>query len=182
MTLTIEEKEHWKERISRKIDLAIETLCDEHDPNILVRVGWRADRLALESLDIVETHTRLHEIKVAKEALDREENTLLRKLGAELRILDCPSHDSCGLRNAIENMIQTRQRLHEKDLLAAEPLGRRILELRLEQENLLDTVWLATSEAQIKQLWSQVNEMLHQQPTNLQQHVLSLDPVPHNPT
>ena len=57
-------------------------------------------------------------------------------------------------------MIQTRQRLHEKDLLAAEPLGRRILELRLEQENLLDTVWLATSEAQIKQLWSQVNEML----------------------
>ena len=81
MTLTIEEKEHWKERISRKIDLAIETLCDEHDPNILVRVGWRADRLALESLDIVETHTRLHEIKVAKEALDREENTLLRKLG-----------------------------------------------------------------------------------------------------
>ena len=34
MTLTVKEKEHWKERISRKIDQAIDTLCAQRRRNM----------------------------------------------------------------------------------------------------------------------------------------------------
>ena len=38
MTLTVKEKEHWKERISRKIDQAIDALCAENDPTFHERI------------------------------------------------------------------------------------------------------------------------------------------------
>ena len=38
MTLTVKEKEHWKERISRKINQAIDALCAEHDPGFRERI------------------------------------------------------------------------------------------------------------------------------------------------
>jgi hypothetical protein len=81
---------------------------------------------------------------------------------------------------AVDNAIRDRQAVHEKELLALDSLGQKILGLQLEQEDLLDTVWLATSPVQIKQLWSRVGEILNQQPTALQQHALALEPIPDN--
>jgi hypothetical protein len=86
-----------------------------------------------------------------------------------------------AMRSAIDNAIGARQNVHEKEILAADPLGKRILDLQLEQEELRDTVWLATSPLQIKQLWSRVGEILNQQPTAFQQHALALPPVTDDP-
>ena len=177
MTLTVKEKEHWKERISRKINQAIDALCAEHDPSFRERIRTTSRQRAIESLGIAESQSRLTEIKSTKEALDSEEKTLIRTMATLVVKTEHQSDSPYWQQNAVDSAIRDRQQVHEKELLAADPLGRKILELQLEQEDLLDTVWLATSPVQIKQLWSRVAEILHQRPTALQQHALSLEPV-----
>lgn len=49
-----------------------------------------------------------------------------------------------------------------------------MLALRKEKEELLDTVWLATSGKQIKDLWQKVSDLLQQEPTPLQQDALAM--------
>lgn len=44
------------------------------------------------------------------------------------------------------------------------------------KEDLLDTVWLATSGAQIKELWSKVPELLGDPQTQLQHEALAIKP------
>jgi hypothetical protein len=51
-------------------------------------------------------------------------------------------------------------------------LGQKIQKLKREQEELLDTVWIATSPVQIAKLWSRVVELLGDSLTDLQQETL----------
>ena len=57
------------------------------------------------------------------------------------------------------------------------PTGREVLRLQHEKENLLDTVWIATSPAHIKQLWCKVNELLGDEPTHLEREALAIEPA-----
>ncbi len=177
MALTVKEKEHWKGRISRKIDQTIDTLCGEHEPGFRDRIRMTARQRAVESLGIAESQERLAEIKSAKDALDAEERALFHAMVSQVVKSAYSPNTLCSQRSAIDNAIRKRQTVHEKELFAADPLGQQILQLQLEQEDLLDTVWLATSPVQIKQLWNRVAEILHQQPTMLQEHALSLEPL-----
>ncbi len=54
--------------------------------------------------------------------------------------------------------------------------------LRVEKENLLDTVWLATSPSQIKELWEQVNALLELKPTALEEKALKIAPLETDPS
>ena len=74
----------------------------------------------------------------------------------------------------VDNAVARRQAVHEEELLAETEPGLRILKLRQEKENLLDTVWLATSSKQIKELWSKVAEILGDEQTPLQQDALAI--------
>ena len=65
----------------------------------------------------------------------------------------------------------------EADILTESELGRQVLVLRVEKDNLLDTVWLATSSSQIKELWEQVNVLLEVKPTALEEKALQIAPV-----
>jgi hypothetical protein len=67
-------------------------------------------------------------------------------------------------------------------LLEEHPLGRRILRLEREKEELLDTVWLATSPAQIKELWAKFAEVLQWEPPDLQKEALAIPAVADQPT
>ena len=51
------------------------------------------------------------------------------------------------------------------------------MKLEREKEELLDTVWLSTSTKQIKQLWSDVAEMLKVEQTELQKQAIAMEPV-----
>ncbi len=177
MSITVKEKEHWKERISRKINQAIDRLCAETDPGFRERIRIAARQRAVESLGIVESQARVAEIRTTKESLDAEEKVLIRAMATRVVKAEHCSDNTYLQQNAVENAIRDRQGVHEKELLAADPLGRKILELQVEQEDLLDTVWLAASPVQVKQLWTRVAEILHEQPTALQKHALSLEPV-----
>ena len=55
--------------------------------------------------------------------------------------------------------------------------GRIILNLREEKENLLDTIWLATSPKEVKELWTNVSEILDDNQTQLQLDALAIEPV-----
>ena len=60
----------------------------------------------------------------------------------------------------------------ENELLKDSAIGQEILKLRTEKEALLDTVWLATSNAQIRDLWNRVSLVLGDEATDLQQSIL----------
>jgi len=77
----------------------------------------------------------------------------------------------------VDSAVNRRKAAHEDELLAASELGQRILKLRQEKENLLDTVWLATSPKQIKELWSKVAELLGERQTQLEKEAMAIDPV-----
>ena len=77
----------------------------------------------------------------------------------------------------IEGAVTARARAMETDILAECELGKQVLTLRAEKENLLDTVWLATSSSQIKELWEQVNTLLELKPTPLEEKALTIAPV-----
>ena len=72
--------------------------------------------------------------------------------------------------------IARRQAAHQDGLLADDPVGREVARLGAEKEGLLDTVWLAASPAQIKQLWAKVAELLGEEPTRLEREALAIPP------
>ena len=49
--------------------------------------------------------------------------------------------------------------------------------MRAEKDGLLDSVWLASSPKQIKDLWSKVAELLGDEQTQLQRDALAITPV-----
>ena len=80
----------------------------------------------------------------------------------------------------VDRAVARRQTVHEDDLLLQSELGRQIVRLRQEKDNLLDTVWLATSPASIKSLWEKVGELLDDQPSPLQREALAIPTVGHD--
>jgi len=77
----------------------------------------------------------------------------------------------------VENAVKARAKALEAEILSESELGSQVLALRQEEDNLLDTVWLATSPSQIKELWEQVNALLEVTPTALEEKALKIAPV-----
>jgi hypothetical protein len=177
--LTVTEKEHWKDRIGRRIDKRIETISAE-DPSLLERVERDARQRALQSLGLAEQHARLDEIERQREALDREAQRIQRELLALIRgvaVSEIDAHAAYRYQCEVEAAVRRRQAVFEDGLLQESDVGRRILELRGEKEGLLDSVWLATSPTQIKSLWSRVTDLLGDATTRLQQDALAIAPL-----
>ena len=80
-------------------------------------------------------------------------------------------YSSPNLKHVDDRVEFTARHLEEEFLLKSE-LGRKIVTLREERENLLDAVWLATTNRQIKDLWSQVSNILGEKPTGLQKQAI----------
>jgi hypothetical protein len=177
--LTVTEKQHWKDRIARRIDKRIEAIAAQ-DPNLLERVKREARQRALDSLGLAPHQAQIDEIEEQEEALTKRKKQAQRAMLAQLRGVPPEDlndyyyhHDS-----EVEAAIAKRQAVHEDELLAENERGRKILQLRQEKDDLLDTVWLATSGIQIKQLWAKVAELLGDDSTQLQCDALAIEPVP----
>lgn len=177
--LTVTEKEHWKARIGVSIDRKIESLAAQQ-PTLLDSVKREAHRQALRSCGLADWQAELDQIDAQREQLDRRQRRIQRTMLAHLRsvpIEDVDEHTGYQVHHEVTQAVGRRQAVHEEELLAESELGREILRLRAEKENLLDTVWLATSPAQVKQLWSKVAALLGDVPTPLEQEALSIAPV-----
>ena len=177
MSLTIREKDHWKERINRRIDRAIESLYAENDPLFRSRIGEAAHKLTLESLNISVAHRQVEDIETERKSLEKKSDSLWKQMAETVNARES-EHDSVyGCRRVVEAAIEARVTIHEKQMLNADPLGRQIAQLLHEKDELLDTVWLATSSTQIKQLWSRVATLLKDELTPFQREALAIEAV-----
>ena len=177
--LTVTEKEHWKDRIGKRIDKKIEAISAE-DPNLLDRIHREARLRALSSLGLAEMQRELDEVEQQKSLLQKRERQLERAMLAHLRgvpVEDIDDYQAYGYEREVDSAVSRRQTIHEDELLVENEIGQRILKLREEKDNLLDTVWLATSPKQIKELWSKVAELLDDDQTQLQRDALAIVPT-----
>ena len=175
--LTVKEKEHWQERIGRKVEQAIDKLIAETDPTYRERIAEKAAKMALASLGIADLHQRRCDIEAEQKRLEQELTEVIQQTARKVMPTGDGSTSKWKNEQTIDAARSRRRGVHEQELLAADPLGRQVLGLEQEKEELLDTIWLATSGVQIKELWSRVSEMLQQPPTALQAEALKLDPV-----
>ena len=179
MSLTVKEKEHWKERIARRIDLAIEELQAAEDAGFYERLRKEADELTWSSLGLAALRLESQQIESELERLRERQ----RDVWAEMQssVSGVPVKDAgrpYSLSTDVQAAVRRRRLVHERELLAASPLGQKILRLEREKDELLDTVWLATSPAQIKELWSRFSELLNWEPPTLQQQAMAIEPMP----
>jgi len=175
-SLTVTEKEHWKERIARKIDKKLEAVA-AGDPGLLDRLGDQARQRAVRSLGLAELQAELDAVAAQKRELERRERRAHCAMLAVVRrvpVEDVSDAHPGSPPPEVTRALQRRQAVHEEELLAEDAQGQEILRLRREKEDLLDTVWLATSPAQIKQLWRKVVELLGEEQTALQKEALAL--------
>jgi len=182
MSLRVAEKEHWKDRIGKRIDRRIETLVANQEPRLLERVAERARQRAYESLGIEAQQRELEALRKQKDQIERRE----RRLRAEQRAVINGTSAEAELERGgyygsydheVEQAVEARSKALEAEILSESELGRQVLALRAEKENLLDTVWLATSPKQIKELWEAVNSLLEASPTALEDKALKIAPV-----
>lgn len=177
MTLTVTEKQHWKERIGRKIAQAIADFVDRQEPGYLERVTREARQAAIKHLGMTELLEREQLFEEQEKKLRQDKQELYRQLTAAARKVPLDEvqvdyHYHCS---EWERAIRERQTSEERRLLATSPLGEVVLKLRREEEELLDTVWLATSPKQIKNLWQGVTELVSGELTALQKQAMEAD-------
>lgn len=183
-SLTVREKEHWKERIVRKIDQVTEALLAKSNPTYRDQIESKAKEMAIESLGLAQLCKRWGELVAQEKLMQQQRN----KIGAEMLAIACgisPDgnryegryYSDTSIPYQVTGAVQRRQLVHQQELMAEDELGQKLLELEREKEELLDTVWLATSSKQIKMLWQKMSELFSLTPTAFQQEALDIDPV-----
>ena len=178
-TLTVAEKNHWKARLEARLDKKIEAIWAE-DPGLKERLDGEARQQAIVSLGVADLQTEYDRLEQEIETRQkRQEELCLRMLtvlgGAPLS----PNiyNYEYEANSRLEAAVKRRQQVILDELLQASDQGRRILTLEAEKANLLDTIWIATSPAQIRTLWTKLAEILHDDPTPLQREALAITPV-----
>ena len=146
--LSVSEKNHWKERLSKRIDKRIEAISAE-DPNLLERVKRDAHDRAMQSLNLADLQAEIDRLEREEEELEKRERVLNRTMLARVRGVPLETIDELSVyqsgkhNNEVQSAISRRQAVHEDDLLKESEIGRRIVRLRVEKDGLLDSVWLA---------------------------------------
>jgi hypothetical protein len=180
MPLTVAEKEHWRGRIAMKIERRVEALT-AGDPGLFDRIKAEARTRALHSLGLAELQAELDLLGGERKALDRRENLAKMRIVARIKgipVEEVPANATISYQfeQAVNAAVGRRQAVHERELLAEQELGRQVLRLREEQDNLLDCVWLAASSTQIRTLWCKVAELLGEEPSALEREALAIEP------
>jgi uncharacterized membrane protein YheB (UPF0754 family) len=178
MGLTVTEKEHWKDRIARRIGKRIEAIFAE-ETNLQDRIRREAHQRALSSLGLSAEQAELDEVEQQEKALEKREQQIKRAMLARVRgvpVSEIDDYSSYRHDEEVSKAVKRRQAVHDDELLAENERGREIVRLRQEKEDLLDTVWLATSGTQIKELWLKVAELLDAPQTQLQREALAIKP------
>lgn len=84
MTLTVREKQHWKEHIACKIAQATDALLARNHPDYLTEVAVQARREALRALGIEELMRRREELQASQKQLESDMTLATRKLLTDL--------------------------------------------------------------------------------------------------
>lgn len=184
-SLTVAEKNHWRDRIAARIDRAVERIEARH-PALFDRVRREAHAEALRSLGLESSYAELEAVQAEEAALARRRRAAQRAMIAALRgVPPDEVPDTFAVRygavlplpTEAAEAIAKRQAAHRERLLADDPVGREVARLGAEKEALLDTVWLACSPAEIRTLWAKVSGLLGDEPTALEREALVIAPA-----
>ena len=178
MTLTVKEKDHWRNRIERRIDRKIKEIQASEPAHVWEEMARQAKQMALEDLRIAALVQESKRLEKQIEELKRDERRVWAQTAAVVRGLDIAKIDlPTSFPYDVRDEVNKRKELFLEKLRAEHPKGQQIQRLEQEKEELLDTVWLATSASQIKELWSQIAEGLQSELTPFQQKALAIEPV-----
>lgn len=174
MAISIAEKQHWKERIGSKLDARIQSLKLQN-PKLFQGIEAKAKEQALASLGVAAQLERL-------EQLDKE----IDLMGEELKdvavavittISGKETERYYASRSKIESLLKPHIAKAEAELLHTHKLGKQVAELETEKENLLDTIWLATSPSQMSKMWTKALKLIGEETTAFQRDILTLAQV-----
>ena len=111
--LSVSEKNHWKERLSKRIDKRIEAIAAE-DPNLLERVKREAHDRAMQSLNLADLQAEIDRLEHEEEELEKRERILNRTMLARVRGAPLESIDELSV-------YQTGKHNHEVQSAIAPP-------------------------------------------------------------
>lgn len=172
MAIRLAEKEHWKERIEEKIKKRISAVKSEN-AKLFEDIQREAEAKTIESLGLTEDMKRLEKLK----AKETETSAQWKELTTSVRNRLFPNNKEIGHcyshYNEIRNAISEIRKAHEEKIYGNHEVGRELLKLQNERENILDTVWLATSPRQVTELWQRVVNLLGEDTTDFQKEILS---------
>ena len=174
MPLTVKEKEHWKERIEKKIDQAIEKAYQDEENGLREKIRQQAKTRAMKHYGL-EDYMRQHaRIKAQIEELQSQQ---LRASAEASKPFESKSSYYCWSErhSLIVGVIDRAAKDVEKEILQESEFGRKILRLEREREELIDTIWLATSLVKIRSLWNDFSAMLTEESTVLQKQALTYE-------
>ena len=104
--LTVAEKTHWKERLSKRIDRRIETIAAE-EPNLLDRVKRDARERAMQSLNVAELQADIDGIEEQEETLTQRKSLLHRTMLARVRRVPLETIDQHYTPTHYNNEVET---------------------------------------------------------------------------
>jgi len=176
MPLTVKEKEHWKERIEKKIDKAIEKAYRDEGNGLREAIRQEAKARVMKRYGL-ESYMKQHvSLTDQIEDLKSQQIKLSEEASKSLESMSPRSH-WMNRHSLIEDVINREATDVEKEILQETEVGKKILRLEREREELTDTIWLATSPVQIRSLWKDFSEMLTEEPTELQKQALTYEPL-----
>ena len=176
MPLTVKEKEHWKERIEKKIDAAIEKAYRDEGNGLRDTIRQQAKTRVMKHYGL-ENYMRQYSSRKAQ--IEELQSQQLRASEAASKPFENTSSYYCWSErhSLIVGVIDRAAKDVEKEILQESEFGRKILRLERERDELIDTIWLAISPAQIRSLWKDFSAMLTEEPTELQKQALTYEPL-----
>ena len=178
MPLTVREKEHWKQRIEKKIDKAVEEIYRKEGKELKKTLRQEAEERAVKRLGLQSYMEKYQTLQDRKSALKEQ----LSKLSDEAaKPFEAEGNQSRyyhqGGHSLIESVVQRERVEAEKEILLESDAGRKVLRLEREREELADTIWLATSPVQIRSLWKDFTALVTEEPTDLQKQAMTYEPA-----
>jgi len=176
MPLTVKEKEHWKERIEKKIDQAIEKAYRDEGNGLRETIRQQAKTRVMKHYGL-ESYMKQHVSLIAQIEDLKSQQIKLSEVASKSVESISPHTHWMNRHSLIEDVIDRAAKDVEKEILQESEVGKKILRLEREREELTDTIWLATSPVQIRSLWKDFSAMLTEEPTELQKQALTYEPL-----
>jgi hypothetical protein len=144
-------------------------------PEFKAQIEKRSRERVVERYGIQEVHSEREKLQQQIDAFHERLENLDRTIVQMLR--DQGVTKGSRPYFSLENFLDSETLAIRREILQEFEIGRRIVQLQDEQEQLLDTVWLATSSVQIRNLWQDMMAILGESTTELQQQALSYTPA-----
>ncbi len=144
------------------------------------RIKREARGRAPATLGLADFQAELDQVAEQRVELDQRDRLARRDMLARIRgvaVEDVEARYFGSLDPEVSTAISKRLVVHEEELLAGHELGRRVLELRSQKDNLLDVVWLATSPSQVREVWTRIGKLLGDEPRALEREALAIAPA-----